>query len=244
MHFSSDSRFGTNAPRQAAKAPKHPVPLWAMVFYGTSSVTAVTRHSIEDGRLGMGELLTPDSVVETISSSFNRRKAASPALLPEKVLHQSDSQITWYTKRQRRSMWFRAGKGVENLLVEWPALIWSASRNGACCKIMALPNNSRPNANTKLYVPPLMNLSSNGLLCQGSARLPKQVDIDTLTEAENCLFDSQFTHVNCAETIRGIGSSNAKHIKFWRHLSRNGGRVYVRDLTFRCRLNEWIGERL
>jgi hypothetical protein len=85
-----------------------------------------------------------------------------------------------------------------------------------------------------------MNISSNGSLCQGTARIPSSVNYDTLVEVQNTVFDSCFSHVNSDKTLKGVGISDTNHIKFWQNKAKTKGRVRTKELNFSMTVDEYL----
>ena len=75
--------------------------------------------------------------------------------------------------------WYISYNAKTNFSIIYPALLFCLEKdkqeepNGLI--VFALPSNQRPNENTHLYHAPLMNIYSNGVVCQGNATLPKKI---------------------------------------------------------------------
>ena len=221
-----------------------PVPHTALVLYGVNNdVGAITQHKIVKGALGNGHLISPTAVHKQLLEATQSEHPNNLNLLPANVLKANQQSIMWYQKRQKRFMWFRInGKATHSVMVEWPPLLFEVNLSRKSFKIFALASNSRPHLNTRLYHAPLMNIGADGVLCQGTARIPKTVTVSNLSDCEACLYDSIFTHVNHLNTLAGKSVSNEDHVAFWVEKSETKSRVTVRELAFVGRLSERMGK--
>lgn len=222
-----------NIPEHSAEL----MPISAFVFYGTNPdfCTAVTRHSIIDNRLSSPTLLKAEQVCAELLLLTN--KSESKLIPPKHLLLNTEEHLVWHTKRQQRNMWFRLSSSPIRFTVNWPPLLWVAAKNGSDLKIMALPNNSRPNGLTRLYHAPLMNISSNGTVCQGTAILPKTISLKNINEVENTIFDSAFTHVNHSNTLLTRNTTTEDQLNYWRKKASDNSNVKVSELRF-CDLTD------
>lgn len=225
-----------------------PVPMlkasYALVFYQCTSdrhggIISATKHSVNDkNELGLGTIISPNSIAEEFYALDNDSKDSFISILPPNILIDENKTLMWHTKRRLYPMWFR--NSVENVshYVEWPPLLFivDKSRNstGGKMRVFALPSDSRPQSTTRIYNAPLMNISATGSLCLGSAFLPSKLNASTISECEAALFDSQFTHVSHSKTIKGC-SCSVKHERFWKELG--GSKV---DMPRRVRVSDMI----
>jgi PRTRC genetic system protein B len=216
------------------------MPISAFVFYGYDDKTcqAVTRHSVVNNRLSSPTLLRSEDVNALLMEITDTSDGKT--LAPANVLKNTPTHIVWYTKRMTRLMWFRTSSGVKSYLVEWCPLLWISTKDGNSCHIMALGSNVRPSGKSRLFIPPLMNISSSGSLCQGTARIPNAVTYDSLVDVQNTVFDSCFSHVNTDKTLKGKNVSNTKHIKFWQEKSKTKSRVRTKELNFSMTVDEYL----
>lgn len=93
------------------------------------------------------------------------------------------------------------------LSVIYPALLFCCSKKRSL-KIYALASDKRPTLSSLLYNAPLMNVSSNGGVCQGTAQLPMSIDISSLPQIEDTIFELNFTYVNNQKTLKINGLDN------------------------------------
>ncbi|HCV01183.1 MULTISPECIES: hypothetical protein [Pseudoalteromonas] len=85
----------------------------------------------------------------------------------------------WHKLSHKGIFWYISYNAKTNFSIIYPALLFCLEKdkqeepNGLI--VFALPSNQRPNENTHLYHAPLMNIYSNGVVCQGNATLPKKI---------------------------------------------------------------------
>lgn len=201
-------------------APSIVKPEFAVVFYqdgSSNNVVCATRHKInpDTNSLSIGTIVSPSQIIKCFAKLNVAKYEREINCIPQSVLFESDELIVWHTKRFVGEMWFRHGKKPECLTVEWPPLLFAASKTTQSMHVFALSSNSRPTMDTRLLNAPLMNINSRGLLCQGTASLPAVITTDSIEECEATLFDSQFTHVNHESTFRHK-TNDQKHFRFWK----------------------------
>lgn len=215
------------------------VPAYALVFYKSADgnqIGAITKHRITANHtLGLGRIVNAKAVANSINSAAKNDGGYVPTFIPECLLYDSEQIMIWHSCRFVGAMWFRTNNGVVELLVEWPPLLFAVNKKTRSLQVMALATDSRPNMNTRLYHAPLMNIYSSAILCLGTANLPKNLTPSTIPECQSVLIESQFTHVNHANTLRG-GCTNSEHLAFWKEKSAMNGappkRVKASEMAF------------
>ena len=117
--------------------------------------------------------------------------------------------------------------------------------------VFALPSNQRPNENTHLYHAPLMNIYSNGVVCQGNATLPKKIIsiAECMNDVEKTVLASNFTHVNLEKTLNAKEVVTTQNLlAFWsakaNTKSLRNAKVRMRELTRFMRLGEFLSSAL
>lgn len=198
-----------------------------VVYEVGGSICATTRHDVREGKLAVGRLVSTKALLEDLE---DRGRSKDLEILPQNVLVSDRRVLAWYTKSQIKPMWFDMHGIKRGLTVEWPSLLWLANGEKRSLAVYGLGSNKRPDARTKVYHAPLMNIGSHGTLCEGTARLPRTIEIETIGKIESCVFDSFFTHVNHKKTIKGCESSEA-HFRFWRERDRSKGGIRVKDMV-------------
>jgi PRTRC genetic system protein B len=181
----------------------------ALLIYGDRQKSFVTRHQVTAQEkappaLGPAQPLTSaflESLVRSLSGS------SSAEILPENVLAKGDQTIVWWTRAQRRQMFFENPEGkaasLNGRTFPQPALVWRVSDGELTLR--ALSENKRPEGKTKLSVAPFWNLSDGGLVCAGSMRRPKSAAVATISGWETAFYESAFTHANVGRLTRHSG---------------------------------------
>lgn len=193
----------------------------AIFFYGVNSSSAfdgATRHHIENDIIQQGEYIEPNALLDLLSS----KNSQTLSLKPKCILAEDHEHLVWFSKKQKRKMWFRQASSedsVFSLNVVWPTLLFVANKRKNSLMVFALSSDSYPTEKTKIYHAPLMNISSTGVVCQGTAVLPKIITVACIEDVEATIYDSLFTHVNHFQTLT-LGDdkkvSNTDHIRFWK----------------------------
>jgi PRTRC genetic system protein B len=225
------------------KVPKVDTRL-ALVLTTAGDMTLVTRHAIHNNKLGEGVPVDAEAILEKVAN-HNRLAALTDSddvpratLLPSTILFDSNSCLMWYSKAQRRDMWFKVGAALQ-LRVWWPAVLFLLNRKSKTLYIFALASNSRPTLETRLYRAPFMNISQSGDFCLGGAVLPADLSASNIHNIEACLFESNFTHLNGESTKQGrIFSTNNEHLAYWREQQKSNAKVKARDLPFFGRVQD------
>src|SRR5271157_2260876 len=113
--------------------------------------------------LGAGQLLSTASLRELARQLGTSCQAE---FLPDHVLARTPELISWWTPAAIRTMFFRDGSelaGISGKFFPHPALLFVV-RDGVLF-VRALPNNRRPDPNTRLAAAPYWNIDSNGAVC-------------------------------------------------------------------------------
>src|SRR5271166_182613 len=142
--------------------------------------------------LGSGQLLSTSALRELTK----QLGTGCPAeFLPENVVARTPELIAWWTPVAVRPMFFRDGSELADIsgkLFPHPALLFVV-RNGVLF-VRALPNNRRPDADTRLAAAPYWNIDSNGAVCAGTMRAPKALTVASIAAWQQAFFQSEFTH--------------------------------------------------
>jgi PRTRC genetic system protein B len=212
-----------------------PVAERAYVFFhdGTEHC-AVTQHRIRNGKLGPGRVVSMRSIGDRFARITGSDKVR---LLPENVFISNQRLFAWVTPARYDAMWFSVNGRQWAHNVWWPNLLWIAERDTHRLRVFAVGGSGRPTMETILYHAPVMNIGGSGLLCEGSAQLPRQLDEEHISEIEACVYESNFTHVNHGQTLKGI-KGNRGHLAFWRDKEKLKDRVRVAELVSKGRLKE------
>jgi PRTRC genetic system protein B len=138
--------------------------------------------------LGSGQLLSTAALRE-----LTRQLGTScPAeFLAENVVARTPELIAWWTPAAVRPMFFRDGSELADTsgkLFPQPALLFVV-RNGVLF-VRALPNNRRPDPDTRQAAAPYWNIDSNGAVCAGTMRIPKSVTVASISAWQHAFFQS------------------------------------------------------
>lgn len=216
-----------------------PKPVLAYVLYSDDrGLTGATKHKVVDEKLGLGRVVSLSYLADEFENAGSGQ--GDVELLPESVFVNSRNTLAWVSKAEKRAIWFNLGGKRRGFNVWWPHLVYIANKKYRSLRVFAVQNGKRPSLESKLYHAPLMNISSDGVLCEGTARLPKNLCVGSLARIEACITDSCFTHVNHRETIRGV-SSNSAHVGFWRTKEKTKERIKVGELNHCGTLGEVLG---
>lgn len=211
---------------------------FSLVFYtaltdGVKMVKGVTQHAIDDGVMGVGKYVSPNHVSELLNDNMNK----TLTLNPPNLLAENANTLVWYTPPVQEDMWFRVSSKVERVNAQWCSLLFVAKKTGGLF-VFALMD-SHPNENSKVYHAPLMNIGSNGGVCQGTARLPKDISLSTMDEVRSTIFESNFSHVNHNHTLSPLTKKSQKDDKistknllsFWKKKQKNNEPVKADELV-------------
>lgn len=173
-----------------------------LLYEGDSRVLATVHavYQVPDEKqpvIGPGRCLTRealDELVHKLAGTSQRRD-----IIPEGVLCSDSTRLAWWTPSALRPIFFNTAdkefnKAVDGKNVRYPALVFVAKPGSL--SVFAIPEDARPNADTKLYRAPFMNLYDQGNMCAGDTRLPEVVLTKDIPTWERSFFDTRFTHTN------------------------------------------------
>lgn len=205
-----------------------------VLYEDERGVCAATEHAIVDGRLRPGRVVS----LHGLGERFGRATGADiPRILPPEVFVSTQTIFGWVSGARYAPMWFAMQGRQWAHRVWWPNLLWLAGRKSGRVRVFAVGSSRRPAGSMRLYHAPLMNIGADGSLCEGSARLPRIMHEGVLEAIEKCVYESNFSHINHQETLKG-GASDREHVAYWRDKERTKERVRVGELKPWGRLNE------
>jgi len=121
-------------------------------------------------------------------------------ILPTTILHINPSRekgaVIWYTKSQKRALYFIEGLGIPSGQGFVPPMVWQASKNSL--RVFALLSDRRPTEKTPLYYAPFFNIYEDGRVCMGSVSIDikNSASVQEFTRAwEDYFFNSYFSHL-------------------------------------------------
>ena len=174
----------------------------AVLIYGDGSAAFATLHEVraEKGQapyLGPGQSLTT-AFLRTLAHGLGARNA--PEILPENILARTPDMVVWWSRPRHRVMFFGGGSEeahrLNGRMYPHPALAFKISDQELF--VRALEGDTRPSASTPLKTAPYWNTNGQGLVCQGSMRVPDEVNVDSIGGWEEAYFSSEFTHASGA----------------------------------------------
>ncbi len=183
----------------------------------------------EDGSvpyLGEAEPLTTE-FLRALSEGLGAYVA--PEILPASVLVRTSELLVWWTRAQRRVLFFSDQSEAGELSAKKypvPALVFKVS--GGNLSIRALAKDARPTAETKLMTAPFWNCGESGDVCLGTMRVPESSSIDAIDGWERGFFQSEFTHAYGAARLTNFPGG---FLPLWRSLTGSNQLFPVQYLT-------------
>ncbi|ATL48937.1 PRTRC system protein B [Chitinophaga caeni] len=195
-------------------------PKAALVFYEAKGRDSYVEHfdMDESGRPVNAHPLTVREAQALARSLNTQREFLKPkGLLPGNVLEVNPGDggsVLWYSKAQRRQLYFHKFLGLPDGVAHIPALVWKASRDNLF--LYALAGNRRPTEKTALYHAPFFNVYESGSVCMGSVDLQfaRSVSLEAFIAGwEDYFFNSYFSHLmhrhnpvkgNCVSLWKGL----------------------------------------
>ena len=156
--------------------------------------TPINAHPLTEREAGaLAKVLTCEKQKQTVFLK-------SVGILPTHILHINPSRdkgaVIWYTKSQKRPLYFIDGLGIPSGQGFVPAMVWQATKNSL--QVFALLSNRRPTEKTPLYYAPFFNIYEDGRVCMGSVsiEIKESAFVEEFTKAwENYFFNSYFSHL-------------------------------------------------
>jgi PRTRC genetic system protein B len=199
----------------------------AVLLYQEGSRAFATLHEVkcrpdEAPYLCAGQSVTT-GFLETLAAGLGASMAAE--VLPEHVLARTPELIAWWSRPQRRLMFFADGNAdarkLNGKMYPHPPLVFMI--HGRELFVRALEENRRPAAATPLKNAPYWNTDADGRVCLGSMRVPGEAGVGSLSGWEEAYFASEFTHPSGAVSGRqqadssGICRETRRRMKPWKH---------------------------
>jgi PRTRC genetic system protein B len=151
----------------------------------------------------------------------------SGGILPTNILHINPSRdkgaVLWYTKSQKRPLYFIEGLGIPSGQGFVPPMVWQATKNNL--RVFAVLSNRRPTEKTPLYYAPFFNIYEDGRVCMGSVsiEIKESACVEEFTKAwEDYFFNSYFSH------LMGENSPvKGNCVSLWKDLVTSGRAFYT-----------------
>jgi PRTRC genetic system protein B len=169
---------------------------------GDAELVATT-HPVEVGEDGRwhfkpGNVATASdqrAMGEALLESAAKQYGAGE-IMPEGMIMANEKVCAWFRPARQRFMHVAIGGERRAVNVRWPNLVM-AHANGELF-LAATDSKSHPDGLTKLYRAPLGNVYASTKVCLGNARVPRENGISAIEGWDKVVFDSAFTHTNCA----------------------------------------------
>lgn len=142
---------------------------------------------------------------ERLSKSLNTKQLQNNAcFIPKGILSTTvlsinpsgQGKVIWYSKPQKRHLFFIDKLGITSGVAHLPTLVWKATKNQL--SVYALKGTRRPTLKTKLYYAPFFNVYKNGSVCMGTVniKVAKSSSLEEfILEWETHFFNSYFSHL-------------------------------------------------
>jgi PRTRC genetic system protein B len=176
--------------------------------------------------LGEAEPLTTE-FLRALSEGLGAYVA--PEILPASVLVRTSELLVWWTRAQRRVLFFSDQSEAGELNAKQyplPAMVFKVS--GGNLSVRALSKDERPTAETKLMTAPFWNCSESGEVCLGTMRVPESSSVDAIDGWERGFFQSEFTHAYGAARLTNFPGG---FLPLWCSLAGSKQTFPVRYLT-------------
>lgn len=184
-------------------------PKSALVFYeskGLSKETYVEHFDVDSNGTPVNAHPLTEREAEALAKALTTEKQKQSAflkpvgILPTTILHinpdRDKGAVIWYTKSQKRPLYFIEGLGIPSGQGFVPAMVWQATKNSL--RVFALLSNRRPTDKTILYYAPFFNIYEDGRVCMGSVNIniKESSCVEEFTKAwEDYFFNSYFSHL-------------------------------------------------
>lgn len=186
-------------------------PKSALVFYetkGTDTATYVEHFDMDkNGNPINAHPLTvreANVLAKSLQTDEEKNQAflKPKGILPTNVLHINPNtekgMVLWYTKTQKRQLYFVDSLGIPNGMAQVPPMLWLASKSSL--SVFALANDRRPTEKTPLHHAPFFNIYEKGNVCMGtvSVDIKNSASVEEFIKAwEHYFFNSYFSHSLC-----------------------------------------------
>ncbi len=201
-------------------------PFSALVVYKTKSVDKETyvEHfdmDVNGNAINAHPLTVREAQV--LSKSLNTKELKNNAcfvpkgILPTTILKVNPSDnghVIWYTKPQKRRLFFTEKLEIPNGVAPLPGLIFKATKNQL--SVYALKGTRRPTLKTKLYYAPFFNVYESGCICMGTVdiKVAKSESLEEFTHLwEELFFNSYFSHL-----LDDYNPIKENIVSFWKDL--------------------------
>lgn len=153
-------------------------------------------------------------------------------LLGNHILHLDavEGKAIWFTRAQKRELYFTEDLGIPKGKASVPAMLWVADRN--TLSVFALLSNRRPSFKTPLYHAPFFNVNAEGKVCMGTVdiQIKKTASLEEFTTKwEGYFFYSFFSHL-----MEDHNPVKGNCVSLWDSLIQSGGE-FPKDVLTKTR---------
>lgn len=186
-------------------------------------------HDINDqGQIMEGKPLLQSTLSEMVEMFYEDRKERSQVsgFVPENVLCYSplsggSYKIIWYRPAETRYIHFAKQLKIKSGKASIPALLYRVNRTEF--SVFAMNKEGRPTEKTRLFRAPFHNVSDNGVVCLGNAKVKRPLEKsfeNVIKYWEDLFWLSEFSHLNGASnpTKSDLG-------KLWSRIVNSKGRL-------------------
>ena len=170
----------------------------AALVYSNKQDTYITLHPVahKDGRaiIGAGAPATKArlaGVVAAISGQIGMRGWVDP-----RILYLASQTLVWWRPAAMATMHFTKHQKhpARSGVCTQPPLVFAVTAGEWF--VWALDTLDRPTPNTPLAHAPYFNVWSDGGICTGNVKMPREIGPETIAHFEDAFFGSRFTHPN------------------------------------------------
>ena len=188
-----------------------------LVYRGGGDGAFASLHEVKVGEneipyLAPGEAVTT-AFLRTLAQGLGAQ--VKPEILPDNVLARTPDMLVWWSRPQRRVMFFggtdQEARELNGFVFPHPALVFKVA--GKDLFVRAIASSFRPDPTTPLKTAPYWNTDIR--VCPGSMRVPDSSDVASIQLWEDAFFQSEFTHA--AGAVR-LTSHPGGFIGLWRSL--------------------------
>ncbi|MDF2189316.1 hypothetical protein [Paraflavitalea sp. CAU 1676] len=165
-------------------------------------------HAFNDkGQLLEGKPLKQETIQGLVDVFFDERqnRVQIGGIIPANMIHFDVRpggyyDMTWFRPAEKRHLFFVDGLHIPSGEAMVPAMLYQVKRKGLY--VYALTSDERPALTTELYNAPYHNVSSDGDVCLGSAKVKKPTTRTYQAEMEYweaMFWKSEFTHLAHAQ---------------------------------------------
>ena len=167
-----------------------------LIYRGGGDGAFASLHEVKVGEneipyLAPGEAVTT-AFLRTLAQGLGAQ--IKPEILPDNVLARTPDMLVWWSRPQRRIMFFGGSDHeackLSGLVFPHPALVFKVS--GKDVFVRAVATSPRPGPTTPMKAAPYWNTDVR--VCAGSMRVPESSNVASIPQWEDAFFQSEFTH--------------------------------------------------